>query len=411
MTLVVRPGVNDAIEGGSRYPLGITKAIASLAVLILLAGCATAGRTSSAPVPTPALAQARVAATTAGPATTSGATVAAAAAAAAAACSPLLSLLHACGTTTTGAPVTTTAPTTTSAVPPATTSAPTTTSAPAGSCGGGGPPIAPPGGAWACTFDDEFGEPSLDLSKWQPQLTATSDYTNGSAPNQVCYVDDPANISVSGGYLDLSITRAATPFTCQGIDGIGFSTRFYGGDVSTYQRFSQTYGYFEVDAALPASTIQGLQETFWLYPESQGVASQGGYGPWPDSGEVDFEESYSVYPNTDYPVVHYPGDTSDPAWGHTCPIPQADVLTRYGVEWTPTTLTIFINGVECEAEQWAPHVTSPDKGSDPFNKPFFVVLTAALGSDPLLGNDADAVTSATQIPATTRVKYVRAWQY
>ena len=69
-------------------------------------------------------------------------------------------------------------------------------------------------------------------------------------------------------------------------------------------------------------------------------------------------------------------------------------------------MTVFINGVACETETWSPYVSAPDSGSEPFNKPFFVALTSALGID-LPGDAANAVTAATQVPATTRIKSVR----
>ena len=34
----------------------------------------------------------------------------------------------------------------------------------------------------------------------------------------------------------------------------------------TYQRFSQTYGFFEVRAKFPNVTVPGLQSTLWLWP-------------------------------------------------------------------------------------------------------------------------------------------------
>ena len=44
--------------------------------------------------------------------------------------------------------------------------------------------------------------------------------------------------------------------------------RFEAGMVSTYGKFDQTYGAFEVNAELPPSVAKGLQETFWLYPQT-----------------------------------------------------------------------------------------------------------------------------------------------
>ena len=77
--------------------------------------------------------------------------------------------------------------------------------------------------------------------------------------------------------------------------------------VTSYQLFSQRYGYFQARAKLPAIDLHGLQETLWLYPENETL-----YGPWPDSGEIDYGEFYSSFADADVPVVHYPGSTNDP---------------------------------------------------------------------------------------------------
>ncbi len=177
------------------------------------------------------------------------------------------------------------ATTTTTTTPPATT---TTTPSSNGLCQG----TVPLGltGGWHCTFDDEFNGTSLNTGLWVPQLTARSGYVAG--PD--CYVNDPSTISESGGYLNLSVRRVA-PFSCVP----GYTTDYVAGMVSTYGLFDQTYGAFEVSAKLPPSTVSGLQETFWLYPQTLT------YGKWPDSGEIDFAEFYSEYPGFDIPYIHY----------------------------------------------------------------------------------------------------------
>ena len=38
--------------------------------------------------------------------------------------------------------------------------------------------------------------------------------------------------------------------------------------VTTYNRFSQAYGRFEIRAKFPAATVQGLQSAFWLWPDN-----------------------------------------------------------------------------------------------------------------------------------------------
>lgn len=253
-------------------------------------------------------------------------------------------------------------------------------------------PLAMPG-TWTCTFDDEFNGTSLDTTKWTPQLTADSDFTSGTASGWACYVDNPSTISESGGDLHLSVVQEPAPFNCLS----GRSTTFEAGMVSTYGLFDQTYGAFEVNAELPASVANGLQETFWLYPQNLT------YGAWPNSGEIDFAEFYSEYPTLDIPYMHYTeaagGDPNVTAYD--CTINQKRFNT-YGVDWQPGTLTIYLNGNICVVDH--PNPAAPLTSPEPFNDPFFIALTQALGS----GTD-NYVAGTTHLPATTLVNWVRAW--
>ncbi len=241
-------------------------------------------------------------------------------------------------------------------------------------------------GRWTCTFDDEFNGTSLNTNVWTPQETAASGYLNGAS---ACYVNNPDTISVSGGYLNLSV-RQVDPFTCP--DGSNsFTTSYEAGMVSTYGHFDQTYGAFEVSAKLPPAEITGLQETFWLYPQSLT------YGAWPASGEIDFAEFYSDFPGLDVPDIHYSQSSTDPnATAYDCLINQ-DAFNTYGVEWTPTSITVLYNGRPCL-------VDTPSTGRQPFDQPFFIALTQALG----VGTDAFAP-GTTPLPDTTEVDWVRAW--
>ena len=270
------------------------------------------------------------------------------------------------------------------------TAATTTTTQPTGGSGGspscqGTTPLGLPGN-WTCTFDDEFNGTSLNTNNWEPQVTAASGYVNGAT---ACYVDNPDTISVSGGNLNLTALQVA-PFTCQ--DGSNsFTTSYEAGMVSTNGLFDQTYGAFEVSAKLPPSVVEGLQETMWLYPQTLT------YGAWPDSGEIDFAEFYSEYPGLDVPYIHYADSSTDPnATSYDCLINQ-DAFNTYGVDWTPTSITVMYNGQPCLVDH-------PSTGSEPFDQPFFIALTQALG----VGTNA-FTPSVTELPATTEIDWVRAW--
>jgi beta-glucanase (GH16 family) len=279
----------------------------------------------------------------------------------------------------------------------------TTSSTPTG-CGGEVLPPKPDGGLWVCAFDDEFDSSTgdataLDRSWWTPQVTATSGYTTGPSGSQVCYVGSPNNISVSGGALNLTVRLQDAPFDCGGL-----TTQYTGGMVSTAYSFSQTYGRFEVRALLPQTAVPGLQETLWLWPVNDTL-----YGSWPASGEVDFSEFYSEYSTLDVPYIHYDFDpaTVNPATStntntNYCVISLSQ-YNDYAVTWSPGSFTVTINGTTCLVDNYLADggLTAPA----PFDQPFFVILTQALG----IGTNAfDPAT--TPLPATTSIDYVRVWK-
>jgi beta-glucanase (GH16 family) len=264
---------------------------------------------------------------------------------------------------------------------------------PAPSCGTAIPKST--GGTWQCTFDDEFGGSALDASKWIPQQTATSGYANGPT---ACFVNRPANISVSNGTLNLTARRETAPFTCT--DPFGdFTTRYTSGMVSTAGRFSQAYGRFEVRASMPAATVAGLQTSLWLWPVD---ATR--YGAWPGSGEIDIAEVFSSHPDRAIPYVHYNAAAPDAnVTNNYCMIGNLAGFHTYAVEWTTTTIKIIYDGVTCLVDNWSP--AFPLTKSQPFDQPFLIALTQALG----LGGNAFSPTT-TPLPATTKVDYVRAWK-
>jgi beta-glucanase (GH16 family) len=261
---------------------------------------------------------------------------------------------------------------------------------------GGVTGLKPSGTRWVCTFDDEFDGTTLNTSKWLVQQTSNSGYHSGNE----CYVNSPNNVSVANGVLSLTARQEAAPFSCtNGLDGSeSYQTSYTAGMVSTDDRFSQDYGLYMVRAKLPASTIKGLQETLWLWPND---ASK--YGSLPQSGgEIDFAEFYSEYPNLDIPVLHYRTVTKDPNATADCNLTNPNEFHTYGLEWNTTSMTMFIDGQACMSDTWQP--MAPESAPEPFNQPFFICLTQALGMD-----TNNFVAGTSQLPATTQIDWVRVW--
>jgi beta-glucanase (GH16 family) len=185
----------------------------------------------------------------------------------------------------------------------------------------------PPGNAsdWALTFGDEFEGTSLDLSKW-----ATT-YADGSRTNNdelEWYVDD-AHI-VSAGTLKLlakyDTVQPGFPYTS--------------GMISSHNGFSQAYGYFEASMKIPSG--YGLWPAFWLLPLPLN---------WPP--EIDVMENlgkdtrriymYHHY-STNYP---YPGEPEGGSVGTSYYGPgYSSGFHTYGVEWSPSAITWYIDGVQ-----------------------------------------------------------------
>jgi beta-glucanase (GH16 family) len=252
------------------------------------------------------------------------------------------------------------------------------------------------GGYWQCTFSDDFNGRTLDPYKWVAQRTDTSGYTNGLT---ACFVDSPDNISVSNGALKLTAREEVRPFTCNDPGG-AFQTRYTSGMVSTaLGRFSQTYGRFEFRAKVSPAKVPGLHSALWLWP-----VNSTNYGSYPASGEIDVAEMYSAYPDRAIPYIHYNPAAPDPNVTNTeCRIANLDALHTYAVEWTRTEIRIIYDGETCLVDRWNP--ASPLTAPQPFDQPFFIALTQALG----VGTNEFNATS-TPLPATTEVDYVRVWK-
>lgn len=263
------------------------------------------------------------------------------------------------------------------------------TAAPSDACGA--QPRKPDGSFWTCTFDDEFDGNSLDPSKWMVQ----TNFVTGTAAAHACYTDSPRNVSVSGGTLNLALRRESTPIRCED-QKLGATADYSSGSVMTYDRFSQQYGRFTARIKTEPTTADGLQETWWLWPDHR-YDTSGTY--WPAAGEIDVAETYSKYWWLNVPFLHYTSDDNGAAipgvntsWD--CSAVRGQWNT-YTLVWGPDELQIWANGTKC---------LDNTSGDPAFDKRYIMAFTQALGTT---GN---LPTAATPIPATMKVDYVRVWK-
>lgn len=165
------------------------------------------------------------------------------------------------------------------------------------------------------------------------------------------------------------------------------------GAFNTYP-FSQTYGYFEITAKVPAG--RGLWPAFWLLPVDQS---------WPP--EIDIAEILGHSMHDAYSSIH----TSDKSWvtsqhdsynGNTTTekaTSDADLSNgfhRYAVDWTFGTITFLLDGKP---------VGSRPTPAD-MHKPFYLIVNLAVGDT---GSWPGPPTAQTRFPASLAIRSIKIW--
>lgn len=290
------------------------------------------------------------------------------------------------------------------------TAEPSTPSASAGPCGGlqltkeDGTP-------WQCTFSDEFSGTQIDTSKWKRQLTIDGSSAFKVDGKMACFTGSGDNASVSGGALHLTVREEPAAFSCvQGGNKPPVTTKFTGGGVYSKDLFSQAYGRFTVRAAFPASVQRGLHAALWMWPDNPLK-----YGPWPMSGEIDIVEYYLDRPGYVVPHLHFlanplipknPRRGTNSTGNSLCHFDRPDLFHDYTLVWTPQRLAIYYDGTLCMFS-YPKALLGGGNSVAPFDQPFFMVLSQALG---VSGTSNEYAPGVTELPATTKVDWVRVWK-
>ncbi|MDB5642321.1 MAG: skn1 [Hyphomicrobiales bacterium] len=183
--------------------------------------------------------------------------------------------------------------------------------------------------------------------------------------------------TVSDGVLNIT-AQPTTDAEKQLVNGYDYTS----GQVNTFHSFSQTYGYFEMRAQLPAG--QGLWPAFWLLPEDNS---------WPP--EIDVMENLGNDMNTYVTTVHTAANGSHSQNGAGISTPDLSAgFHNYGVDWEADKITWYFDGKQ---------VFQADTPSD-MNKPAYMVADLAVGG--YWPGNPDA---STAFPATLKIDYIHAY--
>lgn len=258
--------------------------------------------------------------------------------------------------------------------------------------GGCGPLITKPNGdSWQCTFADNFSGSTLNPTKWSPLLTAR---TGIHSPE--CRVATPGTIRVARGSLKLTVRDKAAQFDCLTPTG-SYPTKYVGGGITSYGKFNQAYGRFEIRAKFPSAKVRGLHSALWMFPQEQV------YGAWPRSGEIDIAEYRTALPGRVIPTLHYwRSGQRKVTTNNFCSPGRADRFHTYTLTWSRRMMTITFDGRVCLIRRFS--LLNLILSRRPFDHPFVLILNQSLG---IFQN---SVTSQTPLPATMNIDYVRVWK-
>jgi beta-glucanase (GH16 family) len=229
-----------------------------------------------------------------------------------------------------------------------------------------GPPARP---GWELAFSDDFDKPLLDSKRWN----RTDPWGLERNHELQAYVEDA--FEVKDGILRIKAQKRSADYS-------GKRRAYTSGMLTTYRKFSQRYGRFEIRCRVPKG--QGLWPAFWLLPEPLG---------WPP--EIDVLEVRGQETNKVYMTNHWGSQRHHQQEGGSWAGPDfAADFHVFALEWYPNRLLWFVDDVErFRTTQQVPR------------QKMYLLVNLAIGGD-FLGNP-DA---STPFPSSLDVDYVRVYR-
>jgi|GEM_PF-1429295 len=226
-------------------------------------------------------------------------------------------------------------------------------------------------------WSDEFSGSELNLNQWTYDI-GQGDWGWGNNEQQY-YTNSSSNVSVENGYLNITAINeqfGAASYTSARIKSKGL--------------FDFTYG--RVEARIKVPVGQGLWPAFWMLGANIDNVS------WPQCGEIDVMEHIN-----NETIIHGTHHYNNNGWQYSGGSVSCDAseFQVYGIEWSPSSIQWFLNGVMF-------HETNIGSGAvskEEFHEPFFFLINLAVG-----GNWPGPPNGSTQFPAVMQVDYVRVYQ-
>jgi beta-glucanase (GH16 family) len=223
---------------------------------------------------------------------------------------------------------------------------------------------------WRLTFHDEFDGNALDIKKWNP-----NDPWGQERNNELqAYVTNA--FEVHDGVLGIKAEKRPAFYS-------GKQRAYTSGMMTTYGKFSQEYGRFEIRCRVPKG--KGMWPAFWLLPEPLG---------WPP--EIDVLEILGHEPNKVYMTHHFRDEQKKRgSHGGSWSGPDfSDRFHEFAVEWSPQAVVWSVDGTErFRSEKSVPHGK------------MYILVNLAVG-----GDWPGAPNEKTQLPAAFEVDYVRVYE-
>jgi beta-glucanase (GH16 family) len=226
-------------------------------------------------------------------------------------------------------------------------------------------------------FADEFNAAELNRYIW------VYNDPDGTWANQIQqYTFSPDNLKVEEGKLKITAIKDGDNYTSAGIN--------------TISRLPIQYGLLQVRAKMPEGA--GLWPSIWLLGKSYNGRN------WPLCGEIDLAMMYGQRPGQTTGSVDYYLSGDVRREGHY-DLPDykdkfADEYHVFSILWQPDQIEWFVDN-----HPYTKFNKSTIGDVWPFNNPFWIVISLAVGGN-LVGNPD----FSTQFPQTLEVDYIRLYR-